>query len=81
MDVSEKGYVEVWQTFRGNEWENKGERVGGGEGKVAVDVRVAAEKGFYESRGGCQCFDPNGQVMTNLRAMLANVPGDLQSLQ
>jgi len=50
----EGGKMEVWQTFRGNEWENKGERLGGGVGDVRVEARVGAEKGFYEGRGGCE---------------------------
>lgn len=54
MDGSEDGKIEVWQTFRGNEWDNKGERMGGGVGDVRVEARAAGEKGFYEGRGGCE---------------------------
>ena len=53
MDVGEEGQVEVWQTFRGNEWDNKGERVGAGSG--VVEVKVVGHKGFYEIREGCMC--------------------------
>ena len=49
-----KKRVEVWQTFRGNEWSNKGERLGGGEGNVKVNVGVLVERNFYEARGGCE---------------------------
>lgn len=45
--------MEVWQTFRGNEWDNKGEKVGEGVGRCGVEVRVVGAKGFYEERGGC----------------------------
>ena len=51
-----KKRVEVWQTFRGNEWGNKGERLGGGEGSVKVNVGVLTEKNFYEARSGCECL-------------------------
>lgn len=54
MHGSDDGKIEVWQTFRGNEWENKGERMGGGVGDVRVEARAAGEKGFYEGRGGCE---------------------------
>lgn len=42
--------VDVWQTFRGNEWDNKGERRGGN----AVEVVPVAKKEFYQDRGGCE---------------------------
>ena len=54
VDVSEQGKVAVWQTFRGNEWDNKGERLGGGSSEeVTVDVQVLGRKEYYETRGGC----------------------------
>ena len=53
VDVSEQDAVEIWQTFRGNEWDNKGERIGAGSGSANADVRVVGERAFYESRGGC----------------------------
>ena len=43
----------MWQTFRGNGWESKGERVGEGVGRCGVEVRVVGAKGFYEGRGAC----------------------------
>ena len=54
VDVSAQGKVAVWQTFRGNEWDNKGERVGGGNGEeVTVEVQVLGPKNYYETRSGC----------------------------
>ena len=50
--MNTQGVVEVWQTFRGNEWDNKGERIAGGR-DVSVEVKVLGKKNFYESRGGC----------------------------
>ena len=42
--------VEVWQTWRGNEWDNKGEMVG----KGWAEVKVVGRKEFYEGRAGCK---------------------------
>jgi hypothetical protein len=44
--------VHVWQTFRGNEWSNKGPYLGSAQGELKVDIRPAAQKEFYQSRGG-----------------------------
>jgi hypothetical protein len=54
--VSESDTVSVWQTFRGNEWDNKGELLGSGVGTVVVEVKSGGEKGYYEGRGGCKCI-------------------------
>lgn len=44
--------LHVWQTFRGNEWSNKGPYLGSAQGELNVDIRPAAQKEFYQSRGG-----------------------------
>jgi hypothetical protein len=44
--------LHVWQTFRGNEWSNKGPYLGSAQGELKVDIRPAAQKEFYQSRGG-----------------------------
>ena len=44
--------VHVWQTFRGNEWSNKGPYVGSAQGELKVDIRPAALKDFYQARSG-----------------------------
>lgn len=44
--------VHVWQTFRGNEWSNKGPHFGSGKGELKIDVFPAARKDFYQPRGG-----------------------------
>ena len=54
VDVDGGEKIEVWQTFRGNEWDNRGERLGGGVGEVVVDVRVVGRKEYYEVKGGCE---------------------------
>lgn len=44
--------IHVWQTFRGNEWSNKGPYLGSAQGELKVDVRPAALKDFYQARSG-----------------------------
>lgn len=44
--------VQVWQTFRGNEWDNKGPRYAAGSGEVTVEINPSGKKEFYQSRGG-----------------------------
>lgn len=48
--------VEAWQTFRGNEWDNKGEeRVADGDAAVAkVQIHVLGPKQYYQKREGCE---------------------------
>lgn len=55
IDVDEAGQVEAWGTFRGNEWDNKGETVIVKDlgGFKSLDVKVLGEKSFYVERSGC----------------------------
>ena len=48
--------VKVWETFRGNEWGNTGERfnVEGDERGFVVDVKVTGQKGYYMERPKCE---------------------------
>ncbi|KAH8593229.1 hypothetical protein B0O99DRAFT_547387 [Bisporella sp. PMI_857] len=56
VDVSEEaGTVEVWGTWRGNEWGNKGEAVkveGKADGALGFDVRVLGKKEYFVERTG-----------------------------
>ena len=56
VDVSADGVVEAWGTFRGNEWENKGEAllVRDVRGTKVFDVKAGGEKGYYVPRAGCE---------------------------
>ena len=58
----EKGKkVQVWGTFRGNEWANKGEEVGvRNVGGIWVwEVKVGAEREYFFERAGCtSCPSP-----------------------
>lgn len=44
--------VHVWQTFRGNEWSNKGPHLGSAQGELKIEVRPMAQKDFYQARTG-----------------------------
>lgn len=68
VDVNAQGVVEVWQTFRGNEWDNRGERVAAGR-DVSVDVKVVGKKNFYESRGGCKCYPMHNAIIQGCCAL------------
>jgi hypothetical protein len=69
--------VEIWGTFRGNEWSNRGEVV---EVKTAAgvwefEVRVAQAKEYFLERSGCKyCRD-----FPNMRDMLLTCDGILVS--
>jgi hypothetical protein len=66
VDLDERGEVKgVWETFRGNEWGNRGPekyirpagaQVAGGTGEVVVEARAVGRKGFYEVRQTCMWF-------------------------
>jgi hypothetical protein len=51
-------YVMSWQTFRGNEWDNKGEIRGQGYGAdpegVKIEARPTGVKDYYQPRQGCK---------------------------
>jgi hypothetical protein len=46
--------VAAWETYRGNEWGNKGEEVKGGAAN-AFAVRCLGKKLFFQDRGKCEC--------------------------
>lgn len=49
-----KEMVRAWQTFIGNEWDNKGELRGEGGNGLVVEVRPLLQKDYYQERGGCR---------------------------
>lgn len=51
-DGSPQQTITAWQTFRGNEWSNKGQEYGSGQDEVTFEVRPVAQKDFYIERGG-----------------------------
>jgi hypothetical protein len=49
-----KEVVKAWQTFFGNEWDNRGEGRGEGGNGLVIEVRPLGAKSFYQERGGCK---------------------------
>ncbi|KAH3955553.1 hypothetical protein HBH53_003900 [Parastagonospora nodorum] len=47
-----KEVVKAWQTFLGNEWDNKGESRGEGGNGLVIEARVVGTKFYYQERGG-----------------------------
>lgn len=46
--------IEAWETYRGNDWGNKGEVVGLEGG--ALRVKVLGPKAFFMERSSCECL-------------------------
>nr|OQO23908.1 hypothetical protein B0A51_07298 [Rachicladosporium sp. CCFEE 5018] len=44
--------VNIWWTYRGNEWSNKGPLLGSGQDDLRVEIRPTGMKDFYQQRGG-----------------------------
>ena len=60
VDVAADGSLYAWETYRGNDWENRGEAVPGkefgvrgGEAERGFEARVAGVKGYYVERSKC----------------------------
>lgn len=51
VDVDEGGDVKVWETFRGNDWDNKGEALQ--RDSVGYEVRVLGVKSYFMERSKC----------------------------
>lgn len=51
VDVENDGTIEAWRTFRGNEWENRGESVMNGK---TIEAKVLGVKEYYMERAGCE---------------------------
>ncbi|KAI8943436.1 hypothetical protein NX059_001446 [Plenodomus lindquistii] len=47
-----KEVIRAWQTFLGNEWDNKGESRGEGGNGLVIEARPVMEKYFYQERQG-----------------------------
>ena len=60
-----KEIIRAWQTFLGNEWDNKGEARGEGGNGLVIETRPAVFKYFYQERQGCK-FVPNEHTIANL---------------
>jgi hypothetical protein len=51
-----KEVIRAWQTFLGNEWDNKGESRGEGGNGLVIEARPVGLKEFYQERAGCKCY-------------------------
>ncbi|KAH6642653.1 hypothetical protein C7974DRAFT_385881 [Boeremia exigua] len=47
-----KEVIKSWQTFLGNEWDNKGESRGEGGNGLVIEARPVGQKQFYQERAG-----------------------------
>lgn len=62
VDVAADGTVlGVWETFRGNPWDNRGaekfnavDAAAAATKDVTVEAKVLAKRGFYEQRAKCK---------------------------
>jgi len=71
-------YVTAWQTFKGNEWDNKGEIRGHGDGaeEVKIEVRSTGVKDYYQQRQGCEFWSSR----TRFSGLPANMDDSFDSI-
>ncbi|KAF2119183.1 hypothetical protein BDV96DRAFT_596946 [Lophiotrema nucula] len=64
--------VKAWQTFVGNEWDNKGEARGEGGNGVVVEVKPVGAKYYYQERSGFSplSFLKNPMILMALFSMV-----------
>lgn len=62
IDVKDDGTIEAWETYRGNEWDNKGEKreVKAGSAGTGVELKALGGKMYFAER-------PSFSVMTILK--------------
>jgi len=65
-EESQQETVQAWQTFRGNEWSNKGQHYGTGKGELTIHLAPGSSKSFYQVRGG---FDALGMLKSPMILM------------
>lgn len=59
LDVAADGSLAAWETYRGNDWDNKGESYASREfddGARGFDVRVLGGKNYFVERSKCTWF-------------------------
>lgn len=56
VDISPEGRVEAWETYRGNDWGNKGEALALREGSVGAgfELRALGGKNYFQERPKCE---------------------------
>lgn len=60
-----KEVVRAWQTFLGNEWDNKGESRGEGGSGLVIEARPVVEKYFFQERQGCKFYSSQDAKVGN----------------
>ncbi|KAF2471401.1 uncharacterized protein BDR25DRAFT_334017 [Lindgomyces ingoldianus] len=67
-----KEMIRAWQTFIGNEWENKGESRGEGGNGLVVEVKAIGQKYFFQERSGFSplSFLKNPMILMALFSMV-----------
>lgn len=70
VDIAADGSIlGVWETFRGNPWDNRGAEkyvvdvAQKNPGDVVIEARVVGHRGFYEERAKCKFFKARKQTM------------------
>jgi len=63
--------IEVHQTFRGNEWSNKGQKYGSAKEKLVIAIPPTGKRDFYMARGGFDLtsFFKNPMILIGLASM------------
>jgi len=63
--------IEVHQTFRGNEWSNKGQKYGSAKDKLVIAIPPTGKRDFYMSRGGfdLMSFFKNPMILIGIASM------------
>ncbi|KAM7206246.1 ER membrane protein complex subunit 7 [Rhypophila sp. PSN 637] len=71
LDVGSTGSVKVWETYRGNDWANKGEAIQGTGEAGVFDIRVLGTKGYFMERAKFNFFSilRNPMVLLGLVSM------------
>lgn len=54
VDIIDENNLRVWETYRGNDWENKGEEMRPAGNVPAFPVKVLGSKIFYTERSSCE---------------------------
>lgn len=61
--------IQAWETYRGNDWNNKGEALGardGSDGSVGFEVRALGGKTYFMERPKCTYSTADGYQLKPL---------------
>lgn len=80
IDVGDDETVQAWETFRGNDWANKGEALAlrrGSDGSAGFEVRSLGRKGYFMERPKCRSFCQARRTRRRVDDSLLTVHGSL----